>query len=467
MRKLLFLRHISFYGIINLQIRLERMKDGDPTGIVRSPSRLDHDVGLAPHELATRDERVAQLTTHFLEIATRSHSPETLDYMSGGGNLRLCLTEIMALSEPCEQDQQVRELRAEYMDRTLQRKGMIHRRTRKRQLRGAEEVYIDSVVAKIAAVVDAGTPEESLALGQMPTLVEKASFKDEPLSADDLAANHLYLLIDTALKEHVHRRHAVERRASKSKVAKVAGSRTLHMSVAASVFTAAIAPKLGVLSELGAQMTQDVETAVRVISGTILGLTAPEAARLKYLQLMHDKRTDELQDDLAGDRELADRALRMTYNSTRYGNLDGTGVVTGRSGTDDKDENLRRFARLDREFPHLNNDPGGKPYTGGQALGYAARLLIEREDQIVGLTDAEKGPEERRGLFLELARDILTEDVIRMKKGLNVSRLRRRIVNTVALIPAILFPNATSSVHEAQALSKGTTGALSGESETK
>lgn len=443
------------------------MKDGDPTGIVRSPSKLDHDVGLAPHELATRDERVAQLTTHFMEIATRNHSPATLDYMSGGGNLRLCLTEIMALSEPCEPDSRVQELRAEYMDSTLQRKGIVHRRARKRRLRDNEEQYVEAVVAKIAAVIDAQTPEEALELGQMPSLVERTSFTDEPISHDDLAANHLYILVDTALKEHVHRRHAIERHARKGKIARVAGNRTLHMSVAGTVFAAVISPKIGVLPELGTQAVQDVEMAVRVLSATILGFTAPEAARLKYLQIVHDKRSEELQGILAGDRSLADRALRMTYNSTRYGNLDGTGVVTGRSGTDDKDENLRRFARLDREFPHLNNDPGGKPYTGAQALGYAARLLIEREEQIVELTDTAKSPEDRRGLFLGLARDILTEDVIRMKKGLNVSRLRRRIINTVAFLPAILFPNAASSVHEAQALSKGTTSTLQSESEVK
>lgn len=442
------------------------MDNGDRPGIIRSPAKLQHEVGLAPHEVETRQERVENLTRHFLEIAGRDES-DTDRYMAHGGNLRLCLTEIMALTEPCEEELQVRELRADYMDSVLQRKGILHRRARKRQVRDTEERYISAVVGKLEAMVDAYTPEDALALGQMPSLIRRSSFNDEPLSQDDLAANHLYLLVDTALKEHVHRRHAVERHAQKGKVAKAVGNRTVHMSVAGTVFAASLAPKLGVWPELGAQAFQDTETALRVLSGFILTFTTPEAFRMKYLQLKHDKRTGELHGQLAGDRVLADRALRMTYNATRYGSEDGSGIVTGRSGTDDKEENLRRFKHMDANFPHLNNDPGGKPYTGEQALGYAARLLIERGDQLEVLTDAGRPAAERRTLYIQLVRDIVTEDVIRMKKGLSLSRTRRRIMNTLAVIPAVIFPREASSLHEAEALSKGAAGTLSSESETR
>jgi hypothetical protein len=444
------------------------MVDGSQPDIVRVPSQLDHDVGLAPHELEDRDSRVQLLKGHFLDIANGTHTPHTVEYIRGGGSLRLCLTEIMALSEPCEQDQQIQSIRSAYMETALQKRGFLRRKARKEQLRATEEVYVGAVVAKITAVIDAHTPEEAMTLGQMPTLVERASFAEgEELKEDDLAANHLYLLVDTALKEHVHRRHAVERHQGEGRLSRLAGNRALNLSVAGTVFAAAVTPRLGVLPTHGELLAQNLELGLRVLSGTILGLSAPEAARLKYLQVKHDRRTGELQEELAGDKQLADRALRMTYNSTRYGNLDGTGRVTGRSGTEDKDENLRRFARLDREFPHLNNDPGGKPYTGEQALGYAARLLIEREDQLKEITDKGKPPAERKELFLELVKDILVEDVIRMKKGLNVSRFRRRVVNTLAVIPAFLFPQAASTVNEATALSRGAAGALEGKPEVK
>lgn len=438
------------------------MAEGDPSGIVRVSSRLEGEVVLAPHELDERDERVELLTGHFMEISHGVHSGETAEYVRSGGSLRLCLGEIMALSEPSELDQQVSDIRAAYMDSVLRKKGFLGRRERKRELRETEAVYIETVAAKIAAVIDARTPQEALELGQMPTLVEQASFTEgQELGREGLAANHLYILVDTALKEHVQRRAAIDEHLRGAPVTRILGNRMVNMSVAGAVFAAVITPKVGVVPHHNEHTVETIETGLRVLSGTLLALTAPEAARLRYLQLSHDRRSEELHDQLAGDQHLADLALRITYSSTRYGNMDGVGKVTGRSGTDDKEENLRRFAQLDQEFPHLNNDPGGKPYTGEQALGYAARLLIERDDQLRKIASDDRAPAERRELFLDLVKDILTEDLIRMKKGLNVSRLRRRIINTLAVVPAALFPRATSTVHEASELSKGTRGALS------
>lgn len=438
---------------------------GNPTqatGIIQSHSRLEHDVGLAPHEVEERDARVEFLTGHFLNIARGDHTAGTIEYIRSGGNLRLCLTEIMALSEPCEEDRRVREARGAYMGQALQRKGLKHRWERKRQLRESEEAYVDVVVEKIAAVIDASTPEDALALGQMPTLIEKASFRDDEVSESDLAANHLYILIDTALKEHVHRRHAVERGHRRSRLGRIAGNRMLHMAVAGGVFAASISPRLGMLPTHGEHTAETIEDGLKILSGTILGLSMPEAFRMKYMQVRNDRRTRELCQRLAEDRDLADRALSMTYNSTRCGTEDAPGRVTGRSGTDDKEENLKRFARLDREFPHLNNDPGGKPYTGDQALGYAARMLIERQHEIDAIVAGGKTAAERRELFLELSRAVIVEDVIRMKKGLNVSRVRRRIANFVAIVPAILYPQAASTANEATTLSRETAGKIAG-----
>lgn len=444
------------------------MAEGDPDGIVQIPSRLDGDVGLAPHELESRDQRLATLKKHFLEIASRNPGPETLQYEAEGGSLRLCLNEIMALSDPCEEDRQVEEIRAEYMETTLQKKGLLHRRVRKQRVRDTEEVYVETVVAKIAAVIDAETVEDALSLGQMPTVVEQASFKDGELSTEDLAANHLYVLIDTALREHLHRRRTVEGSARRGRIARVAGNHAVQTTVAGAVFTASLAsltPRLGLLPSQ--HMVEGVEDSLKFLSAAMLGFSAPEAIRFKYLQLKHDRRTAKLHEQLAEDRRLADHALRMTFNSTRYGNPDGSGLVTGRSGTDAKEENLRRFAGLDGEFEHLNNDPGGKPYTGEQALGYAARLLIEREPQLREISDSAKTPAEQRELFLELARQIITQDVIRMKKGLNVSRLRRSIINVVAVIPAVIAPQLASTANEASTLSRDTAGVVASKSKKK
>jgi hypothetical protein len=430
-------------------------------GIVRTPSQSEADAGLVRFEAEDPEARLEKLKARFFDIAYGDPSEETIEYLRDGGNIRLCMVEIMALSEPCEQDQQVSSIRAAYMAQVLQRHGFLKRHARLQLLSETEEMYIDAVVEKMGVIIDAQTPEEALELGHMPSVVERASFRDgEELSEEDFAANHLYLLIDTALKEHTQRRQAVEHHQAQSRLTRVVSNRALNLTVAGGVFAAAITPKVGVLPAHGAHMAETIERGLQVLSGTILGLSAPEALRLKYLQMTHDRRTEDLQEDLAEDPSLADRALRMTYNSTRYGNLDGSGVVTGRSGTDDKEENLRRFAAIEEDIPHLNNDPGGKPYTGEQALGYAARLLVEREDYLRDILDGSRSAATRKSLFLGLVRSILVEDLARMKKGVNASRVRRRVLNAAAVVPAALFPRAASSVHEATALSQGTTGAL-------
>jgi len=91
-------------------------------------------------------------------------------------------------------------------------------------------------------------------------------------------------------------------------------------------------------------------------------------------------------------------ALRIAYSSTRYGGPGLGGSATGGLGSSNKAENLHRLRSLDEAFPHLNNDPGGKPYTADQSLGYAARLLIERDGQLEKIIAAETPPQEQKKL---------------------------------------------------------------------
>lgn len=438
------------------------MTDNGDGAVERQPSMLEHAARLAPGESETREGRLAYLHERYMDMAdaTTSHADDTLAYVMGGGSLRLCLSEIMALSNPCAEDEAVHAARTRYMDYAFRRRGLAHRGERKQIFRSAEEEYIEAVANKLGAMIDASTSEDALKLGQMPTLIGSASFQDgHEVTKEELAANHLYLLVDTALKEHAHRRHAIDRERGKGILARAMGSHTVHMSIAGVVFAAAVTPRLGVLPPHDL-VADNVEFGLKVLSGTALGVSAPEAVRLKYLQVKHDGRTEELRDQLASSRELSDQALRMTYNATRYGGPDGSNRVTGRSGTESKEENLKRFVQMDADFVHLNNDPGGKPYTGEQALGYAARLLIERQEQLESILSEGQSAEARRAKYLQLAKEILTEDVIRMKKGLNVSRMRRRIIGALAIVPAMIFPSVVSSASEASSLGREAAGTL-------
>lgn len=409
-------------------------------------------------------DRLQRLTGYFLDMADSSAPNElaTRQYIAHGGSLRLCLNEIEDLDGPCAEDQAIDAARLGYMTAVLKRPFVPRRSNYYRVCAEREENYVDSVAMKIKATVDSETPDDALRLRQMPSLLEKITFKDgEEMTLEQLAANHLYLLVDVALKEHVKRRQIIDHYRKRSLTAQLVGNRALHMVVAGGIFAASFVPHLGILPGSSDIITDDVDLGLRVLSGTILGLDAPEAIRLQYLDAKHNRRTHELHEQLAQSRELTDRALRIVYSSTRYGGSSVWNIVTHRSGTDDKAENLRRFDRLDEEFPHLNNDPGGKPYTANQAVGYAARLLIERQDQLLQIVNPRKPAAERRQLFLTLSKEILVEDVTRMKKGINVSRFRRRIMNMLAVVPATFFPSTVSAISDASSLGHDTVGALS------
>ena len=404
-----------------------------------------------PINIEDRQHRLTQLSDFYIDIATGEQlRPETLHYLQTGGNLRLSLQEITKLVDKTAYEQQLDAERSAYVNELFE-KPIIKGRPAYRQVRDTlRSEYVEGVVSKTARIVDAHGPKESLALLQMPTLVENTSFIDgEKLSPEDFAANHLYVLIDEALQEHVARRSLIDAHQRKTNIARFFGNRAVRMAIAGGVFVATVTPELHVIPIGSQNIAHDITLALEVLSATVFGLEAPEEIRWRYLDIVHGRRTKKLHEQLAENKNLSDLALRAAYSSTRYGNAVDIGTVTDRSGTDDKKENLRRFNKLDEQFKHLNNDPGGKPYTGDQALGYAARLLIERTDQLASIITPSTDTSEQKKLYLLLVRDIMTEDVMRMEKGLSSSRLRQRVLRVAGIIPAVLFPAALSLAGEA------------------
>ena len=411
------------------------------TAIEEAPSRLDH------------------LRGYFLDIADPSIpiTTATAEYIRHGGSLRLCLNEIIELEGPTPEDVKIADTRAAYTEAVLTRPRLRKRGFRASRIAEAEGPYIDAIVAKVSAVIDASTAEDALAVHQLPTVIEHASFTQKsPSDIERLAANHLYILMDVALKEHVQRREAIDAHSNRSLRARLVGNRVIRASVAAGIFAATVSPKVGMVPIGGETMTEDVELGLKVLSGTILGLDGPEAIRMQYLAMAHNHRSEQLLDQLAENQQLSDLSFRIIYGSTRYGGSSEPKTVTGRSGSADKGENLRRFAKMDDEFYHLNNDPGGKPYTPWQAQGYAARFLIERASQIDELIAGSKSAKERRQLYLELTREIISEDLARLRKGLSVSKARKQFMRGIALVPAALFPSAASLASEASTLGRDT-----------
>ncbi|HEX5455972.1 MAG TPA: hypothetical protein VFW77_01260 [Candidatus Saccharimonadales bacterium] len=385
-------------------------------------------------------DRQQQLNDYFLDIASGgSLDPETIQYMQSGGSLRLCLREIEQLAEQSPEEQELEQSRGEYVEFLLQHRlpGRGPTRQRRQDLR---EAYVDNVISKVERVLEAKTPEDSLALRQMPTLISNTSFDEgRELSMEHLSANHLYLLADTALQEHIARRQLID--GHQGRLASAVGNRAARLAIAGSVFTATLVPELHVIPVANPGVADSINTSLEILAAGLFGWEAPEEVRWQYLDFAHGKQSRNLREQLAEDGQTADLALRLAYSSTRYGNSPITGVVTGRNGSEDKDENLQRFEDLDRQFIHLNNDPGGKPYTGDQALGYAARLLIEKRNQVKAILASSDQSNLQEELYIQLGRDILAEDVLRMEKGLSASPIRQSLIRAAGILPALLFPS--------------------------
>lgn len=403
------------------------------------------------------ENRMDKLWYYYSELTSHGPlSPVTTEYIRGGGSLRLSMRELIALSPPSEIDVAINEAREEYVSTVLHRPHFHGRNGHKERRETARRAYEDTLLAKVAAIVDSTDPKDAISFGQMPQVLDDATFHDKAPSAEHLAANQLYMLVDTLLKEHVARRQLISAEENRSIMAKTLGNRAVRMGLAGTVFVGTLSPRFGVFPEHGDIAVEQVELGIQVLTGIVFALDAPEVARLGFMDLRNARRTKELRQELASTKQNTDLALRIAYNNTRHGGSQESDGVINRCGTDDIMENFRRFDMLDDEFTHLTNDPGGKPYSGEQVLGYAARLLIERKDQLLEIMQPGKTAEERREFYIAMAQEVLDEDLRRMEKGLTVSTFRKMLVHGMAVSSTLLFPGALSSAGEAATLSRDT-----------
>ncbi len=356
------------------------------------------------------------------------------------------------LDNASEDDMRITSARSSYLELLAKPPLIKMRATQQAKLNEAREAYVGCVTRKITNFLDASSPEDALTLRQMPTIVSGSSFTDGTnITAEELAANQLYILIDTALCEHIARRKLIDQGRDNQRFNRVLGNRAVRMALAAGVFITSFTPSLHFIP-LKTSYAHDMQVTLEVVSASVFGIEAPEEFVWRYLDIKNGKRTKKLKGELASSKHLSDLALRMTYSATRYGGYSNGEVVTGRDGTSNKDENLKRFNRLDEEFRHMNNDPGGKPYSGKQALGYAARLLIERSGQVSEILEQNKTAKDRKQLFITLSKEIITEDLQRMEKGLGSTKLRQKLILGLGTVMAFAFPSILATAGHGSSL---------------
>lgn len=249
-------------------------------------------------------------------------SQATREYQAGGNGIRNVFAELSHLEPPHELDRAVTQRREQYMDVVLKRPTMRNRLVRKQQLRQTEAAYIGSVQAKIAAEIDCdGSPAAGLELRQVPLLLEKASFRDgQPVTQRDFAANHLHILLDTALREHAARRQLVTDHTERTVLSRIKSNRKLHLGVAVGIFILAVTPELITVPEPEEHIAEGIKWGLTVASGGIFAVDFPEVVRLEYLDHKHRKETDKMVRRLkANKHNELDLAARMVYGSPHYG----------------------------------------------------------------------------------------------------------------------------------------------------
>jgi hypothetical protein len=418
----------------------------------------------ADEALYNDPQRLEDLRGYFLEMADPldDYSPGTRRYIAEeGGSLRLALAEVNEYGPPVELDKPVNEAREAYMAVVLDKPWLIGHGAHKQRAEAAEAVYIEAVTNKIKTYVEATTPEGAWDVRQMPSIIAKSIFNDDPIGLQRLSANHLYLLVDTLLIEHTKRREAVKKHHEESRIHRALGSRAVRLTIGGGIFGVALSPRLGIVPESDTYMTSGIELGLKLTSAVIFGLEAPEIVSRGISKFRHRRHTKELYESLADTREMADLALRMTFNSTRHTSAKGLKAVVGEVGSDDHAENIRRFGKVDEQISHMNNDPGRKPYTCIQAFSYAGRILIDRANQVDSIRREGVAGDERQELYLQLGREIIAEDLARMKKGVTESSFHRWLVKGVGVASSAVFSAFAGSIGEAKGLSQDTVHSIS------
>ncbi|HEX5455986.1 MAG TPA: hypothetical protein VFW77_01330 [Candidatus Saccharimonadales bacterium] len=388
-------------------------------------------------------------------------SPNALEYVKNGGSLASLIDEITQLRADSggedgpavsEVDKELIDSRQAYIDALTRKLGIRNRDEHREERDETEERYADAVVAKLSQVLETG-PQEALQAGQLPKLVKNVSFDGEDADElEELAGNHLHVMIDVLLKEEARRGALVERFSYKG-LEKVVDTwqhnRWLRASMAAGIFALSMTPKLNLFSEDRELIVEHVDTGLQVAAGYIFMHDIQESGYINIADFAKRRRARRDREALAGDKLLADLALRTAYNEIHYTSY-GTGVRPDRIGTDDPEENARRFDNLDRDFDRFQNEPGGWPYTGQQMLDYASRLYLHRMEQIEAITKADS----RKELFLRLTRELLCEDLQVLRNDLTGSRVRRAFIRGVSLGVSAVMGRYTAGMGEAAHLSR-------------
>ncbi len=344
-------------------------------------------------------------------------------------------------------DRELSDARREMVELSVKKPGLLHREDKIEAKHEAERRYMQAFAGKLEQLMSTSM-DKALEVGYLPQIIEKMDFGSETLTLEELAGNQLHLLTDMLCREQLMRQQVAEKASNKGArklLNALRGSKLARGAIAGAVFTAsAVTLAHGVPPDTQhvAEMTQKgigvlaaYITSRELLEGSVEGIQGFGKRRT----LRHEKK------QLADDKQLADLTLRTAYNQIEA-------IPGDRKGTDDQEENARRFDAIQSDYAELQTAPGGKPYSAEMLMEYCSQLYLTHKEQLDRLT-THPDAQSRKQAYRELATLILSGDVEKMRAEISRGRVHRIIFRGVSLLSAAIATNYVSSIDTAQQIS--------------
>lgn len=369
-------------------------------------------------------------------------SPEAQDYVARGGSIEELMDDLrrydsgeVQIRKPLnEVDKKLIESRREYVSKMLasKKKLGLNNDEEKATLQSAEQKYMASVMTKLKAITEAH-PKDAKELGQYRQILERISFgPDIRHTLEDLAANHMHVLVDLLLRERLARALLVEQM-SDTRIKKVLNGIKNNSKVKAAVVGSVFAGSAlsmasgrfpGVVDNVGEVAGDGLKwVAAYLSSRSLLG-----SANQGVTNLVEKRHLNKTKDELASDPELADLTMR-----TAYGYLEHRDTEL-RQGSSNPQENRERFDSVANYLVDMQTAPGGRPYRSEDLFEYCERLYLEKKDDLVAIANGE----DQELAYFDFASQILSEDLAEMSQDLTFGKVKRGVYRGVSAIAATI-----------------------------
>lgn len=370
------------------------------------------------------------------------YSTEAQEYIARGGSLEELMSDLRKYDEgeveirkPLnEVDKKLAESRREYVRKVMaSKKGIgINSSEEKDQLKKSEELYMEAVLGKLKMITES-RPEDAKDIGQYRQILERISFgPDIRHSLEDLAGNHMHVLVDLLLREQLARSMLIEQM-SDTGIKKVLNGIKNNSKVKAAVVGSVFAGSA--LSMASGRLPSGIDNVGEVAGDGLKWIAAYLSSRsligsanqgiANLVEKRHFKKTKE---ELAGDPELADLTMR-----TAYGYLEHRDTEL-RQGSTDSNENKERFSNIANYLVDMQTAPGGRPYKSENLFGYCERLYLEKKDDL----EAIAAGEDQGQAYFDFASQILAEDLAEMSQDLTFGKVKRGVYRGVSAIAATI-----------------------------